>query len=117
MYYDDADVRSIVTTHEIIKDRLERAGVGTLEYLSDDPDRHVREQIAWGSHHIGTTRMASTPTEGVVDPNCRVFGLDNLFVAAPSVFPTSSQANPVLTLTAMTLRLTDYLRSTFSDTK
>ncbi len=112
MYYDDSDVLSIVKAHNIFRERLERSGVGTLEYLTDDPHSHVKEQIGWGGHQIGTTRMATSPSDGVVDANCRVFGLENLYVAGPSVFPTGSQANPVLTIVAMTIRLTDHLRST-----
>ena len=49
-----------------------------------------------GQHHIGTTRMADDPQRGVVDRDCRVFGLDNLYVAGSSVFPTSSYINPTL---------------------
>jgi choline dehydrogenase-like flavoprotein len=46
----------------------------------------------------------------VVDANCRVHSVNNLFVAGSSVFPTSSQANPTLTLIAVSLRLASHLR-------
>ncbi len=62
-------------------------------------------------HHIGTTRMADDPQEGVVDGNCAVHGMDNLYVAGSSVFPTSGQANPTLTIVALALRLADHLTS------
>jgi choline dehydrogenase-like flavoprotein len=58
---------------------------------------------------MGTTRMHDDPKLGVVDHNCRVHGLDNLYVAGSSVFPTSGAANPTLTLLALTLRLADHL--------
>ncbi|HTV77161.1 MAG TPA: GMC family oxidoreductase, partial [Steroidobacteraceae bacterium] len=61
-------------------------------------------------HHIGTTRMADSPQEGVVDPNCAVHGMENLFVAGSSVFPTSGQANPTFTIVALALRLADRLK-------
>jgi choline dehydrogenase-like flavoprotein len=64
---------------------------------------------ATGGHHIGTTRMAGDPTRGVVDANCKVHGVDNLYVASSSVFPTSSYANPTLTIVALALRLADHL--------
>jgi choline dehydrogenase-like flavoprotein len=35
--------------------------------------------------------------------------VDNLFVAGSAVFPTSSQANPTLTLIALALRLGRHL--------
>ena len=49
--------------------------------------------------------MAHSPESGVVDADCRVFGLDNLYVAGSSVFVTGGYANPTLTLVALALRL------------
>lgn len=66
--------------------------------------------LLWG-HHMGTTRMATSPTHGVVDGDCRVHGLPNLFVAGSSVFPTGGAANPTLTIVALALRLADHLAS------
>jgi len=63
-----------------------------------------------GDHHMGTTRMAAAPAEGVVDPDCRVHGMDNLFVAGSSVYPCAGFANPTLTIVALALRLADHLR-------
>lgn len=63
-----------------------------------------------GSHHMGTTRMHDDPRRGVVDRNCKVHTMDNLYVAGSSVFPTSGSANPTLTLVALALRLADHLR-------
>lgn len=62
-----------------------------------------------GYHHMGTTRMATNPRFGVVDSNCRVHGVANLFIAGSSVFPTSGWANPTLTALALALRLGDHL--------
>ena len=67
-------------------------------------------EISW--HHIGTTRMAASPREGVVDGNCRVHGTANLYVAGSSVFPTAGTANPTLTIVALALRLGDHLKQT-----
>lgn len=63
----------------------------------------------WGFHHLGTTRMALRPDEGVVDPNCLVHGTENLYVAGSSVFPTGGAANPTFTIVAMAHRLADHL--------
>ena len=49
------------------------------------------------------------PKDGVVDADCRVHGVGNLYVASASVFPTSGQANPTLTLLALTFRLAEHL--------
>jgi len=64
-------------------------------------------------HHMGTTRMADSPREGVVDRNCLVHGMENLYIAGSSVFPTSSSNNPTMTLVALALRLTDRLVDEF----
>ena len=66
-----------------------------------------------GFHHMGTTRMAEDSSQGAVDANCKFFGVDNLYAAGSSVFPTSGAANPTLTLVALAARLADHLRSAF----
>ena len=66
------------------------------------------EQTA-GNHHMGTTRMAATAERGVVDSNCRIFGLDNLYIGGSSVFPTGGHANPTFTIVQLALRLADHL--------
>jgi choline dehydrogenase-like flavoprotein len=64
----------------------------------------------WGGfHHMGTTRMSNDPRTGVVDGNCRVHGIDNLYVAGSSIFSTSGHANPTLTLLAFAFRLAEHL--------
>ncbi len=60
-------------------------------------------------HHIGTTRMAATEEQGVTDPDCRVFGSENLFLAGSSVFPSAGHANPTAPIIALSLRLADHL--------
>lgn len=63
---------------------------------------------AW--HHMGTTRMHADPSQGVVDGNCRVHGIGNLYVAGSSVFTTSGFANPTLTIVALAIRLASHLK-------
>jgi choline dehydrogenase-like flavoprotein len=65
---------------------------------------------AWGCHHIGTTRMSSDPGMGVVDPDTRVHGMENLFIAGSSIFPTAGYANPTFTLIALALRTADHVK-------
>lgn len=64
----------------------------------------------WAHHHMGTCRMGDNPRTNVVNRNLRVHGTRNLFVAGSSVFVTSGAAHPTLSLTALSLRLSDYLR-------
>lgn len=68
----------------------------------------------WGNHHVGTTRMHTDPRQGVVDANCKVHGVGNLFVAGSSIFPTCGASNPTMNIIAMTLRLADHLRGLFA---
>ena len=62
------------------------------------------------SHHIGTARMSTDPHMGVVDAQCKVHGVDNLFIAGSAVFPTSGHANPTLTIVALAIRLAEHLQ-------
>lgn len=102
------DIRSMIRAQEIIDQELRRAGLGRLEIeLHDDtppPDLHG------GWHHMGTTRMHVNPKMGVVNENCQVHGVSNLFIAGPSVFPTGGYANPVLTIVALAARLADHVK-------
>ena len=61
------------------------------------------------NHHMGTTRMGASQRDGVVDRNCRVFGVENLYIAGSSVFRTGGHANPTLTIIQLALRLRDHL--------
>jgi choline dehydrogenase-like flavoprotein len=67
-------------------------------------------KIIGGPHHIGTTRMSASARSGVVDAQCRVHSVENLYVAGSSVFVTGGYANPTFTLVALALRLADTLR-------
>jgi choline dehydrogenase-like flavoprotein len=60
---------------------------------------------------MGTTRIHTDPKKGVVDENCRVHNVSNLYIAGPSVFPTGGYANPVLTAVALAIRLADHVDS------
>lgn len=105
----DADVASLQRAHALLASELTRTGTGRLDA---DPERiadRARRHGIVGGHHIGLTRMSGHPRDGVVDGDCRVHGLPNLYVASASVLPTSGQANPTLTVLALTLRLADHL--------
>jgi choline dehydrogenase-like flavoprotein len=66
-------------------------------------------QLVLWHHHMGTTRMHSSEKRGVVDANCQVHGVSNLFVAGSSVFTTCGSANPTLTIIALALRVADHV--------
>jgi choline dehydrogenase-like flavoprotein len=59
---------------------------------------------------MGTTRMHADPAKGVVDADCRVHGVGNLYVAGSSVMPTGGAATVTLTAVALAIRLADHLK-------
>ncbi|MBX9458408.1 MAG: GMC family oxidoreductase [Rhizobium sp.] len=63
------------------------------------------------AHPSGTTRMGTDVRSSVVDANCMVHGVEGLFIAGSSVFPTSGHANPTLMIVSLALRLADHLRA------
>lgn len=67
------------------------------------------------AHHLGTTRMSADPSTGVVDRHCRVHGLDNLYIAGSSVFPTGGAVHPTLNLVTLAVRLASHLRQVTSE--
>ncbi len=68
------------------------------------------KNMDWGNHHLGTTRMHGDPKQGVVNADGQVHGVNNLYIAGSSVFPTYGASNPTLNLIALTLRLADHLK-------
>ena len=88
-----------------------RGRVRLREWLFTDPVvfPDITADEVGGQHHMCTTRMAEDPRHGVVDRDCRVHGLDNLFIAGSSVFATPGHANPTYTITQLSLRLGDHL--------
>jgi len=109
--FSDEDVASVEQAMRELDGAVRGAGVGHLEFLFDDIATGVRECLreSSGFHQTGTTRMAASAADGVVDANLAVFDTDNLFVASTSTFPTSSQANPTLTGIAFAVRLAEHL--------
>ncbi|MFT4255977.1 MAG: GMC oxidoreductase [Pseudoxanthomonas sp.] len=102
------------TTARIVGEELARVGAGRFEpesWLQAGND--ATPGLQGTSHHIGTTRMDPDPHRGVVDLDSRVHGVDNLYVAGSSVFPTGGWAFPTFTLVAMSLRLAEYLHGLF----
>ncbi|HEY3552110.1 MAG TPA: GMC family oxidoreductase, partial [Solirubrobacterales bacterium] len=109
LHFSDLDVAAVRRAHELFDRSLREQGLGRVEFLYDDVETAVREQLFGGYHQSGTTRMAADPADGVLDANLAVHGFDDLFVASSSAFPTSSQANSTFMLTAFAVRLADHL--------
>ena len=107
----DLDLIGIRRGLEIVGETFATAGLGRLELSPEVREATPQTLVcaeAW--HHIGTTRMSDDPRSGVVDRDCRVHGLGNLYVAGSSVFPTTGIVNPTFTIVALAIRLADHLR-------
>ena len=101
------DIDSIKRTIELLGLELGRTGRGRVRHNIDPLARWT--EVSGGDHHMGTTRMSDSAAQGVVDRNCQVHGVGNLYVAGSSVFPTVGFANPTLTIVALALRLADHV--------
>lgn len=99
--YTDRDRRSLARNYATLETARRELGV---------PGAESKEHDRWRAHPAGTCRMGFDETNGVVDRNNKVFGIDNLFVSGACTFPTSGTANPTNTVVAMTLRLADHIR-------
>ncbi|WP_042279176.1 GMC oxidoreductase [Candidatus Protochlamydia sp. R18] len=96
----------------IFANLLKKHQVGELNMKADALTMEIFRDA---SHQLGTTRMALKAQDGVVDTNCQVFGVNNLFIAGSSIFPTAGHANPTLTILALARRLADHLKRTYGN--
>jgi choline dehydrogenase-like flavoprotein len=101
------DQAAVTRAHQLVADAVRRAGLGELRLAG----AAVAPAVLGSStnHYLGTTRMSTDPATGVVDEHLRVHGLENLYVASTSVFPTGGFANPTLSLVALAARLAEDL--------
>jgi choline dehydrogenase-like flavoprotein len=104
------DKEGLRIAHSLIAKEVEGSGFGKM-IIELPEEEEVLFGANGGGHHMGTTRMHASARQGVVDANCRIHGLQNIFVAGSSVFPTGGYANPTLTIVALAIRLADHLKS------
>jgi choline dehydrogenase-like flavoprotein len=100
---------------ELLARDFAQSGTGTLTYDPETLEEEMTRYGAYGGHHIGTARMGTSSSNSVVDVDCRLHDVPNLRIASSAVFPTSSQANPTLTIVALALRMADSLKSHFAE--
>ncbi|MEJ0096921.1 MAG: GMC family oxidoreductase [Bauldia sp.] len=110
----DIDFHTLRTATVQLASLMATRDVGRMKVkdwlLSDDPQPKVTlDELQGGNHHMGTTRMSDDPRTGVVDRDCRVHSVANLFMGGSSVFATSGHANPTYTIVQLALRLGDHL--------
>lgn len=104
---------TLVAFARAMRDEFQRVGLGAVRlypWLLEGDDQVLRRMVDV-YHHMGTTRMSVDSCRGVVDPDCRVHGLQNLYISSSAVFPTSGHSNPTFTLLALCFRLADRLKT------
>lgn len=107
----EIDRRTTKAVFELVGRHLATTGEGLLRASrwtidgEDDPG----SGLLGGHHHMGGTRMGDDPRRSVVDRNLRVHGMENLYVAGSSVFPTGGHANPTYSIVQLSLRLADHI--------
>ncbi len=107
------DKRSLRKINQIMAREVGKAGIARVklnEFLLDENDDSFPKATNGGWHHMGTTRMSTSPQKGVVDEHCQVHGISNLHVAGSGCYVTAGAPNPTLTLVAFSLRLSDRLK-------
>ncbi|MBE9190612.1 GMC family oxidoreductase [Gloeocapsopsis crepidinum LEGE 06123] len=106
---DDASWRSLLErSQQILDEAIARSDSRQLEIVLHE-DKYW-QSLRGSYHHIGTTRMSTNPKLGVVNADCQVHGISNLYVTGSSVFPTSGLSNPTLTIVALAIRLADHIK-------
>ncbi|WP_019140822.1 FAD-dependent oxidoreductase [Noviherbaspirillum massiliense] len=101
--------RTFDRTLALLADDMQRSGVADVTLDPPVEGRNWPSDLEGTWHHMGTTRMHDSPKHGVVDRNCLVHGMTNLYVAGSSVFPTAGANFPTITLAALTFRLSEHI--------
>ena len=111
---DETDWRTATTALNTAAQEFGRMGIGRVHTPLQGSKANWPPLITSSNHHLGGARMASDPKWGVVNADCRVHSIENLYVAGSAVFPTGGYANPTLTIVALSLKLADHLRGVLS---
>jgi len=109
----EIDRRTILKGTEIISRAVGASNLGRVRLDMNRGKTWEESIIGLRHHHMGTTRMHENPRLGVVNQDCRVHGISNLFIAGGSVFPTSGSGVPTLTIVALAIRLAEKIEREF----
>lgn len=103
-----ASIRHFTTEAD---DFLRRERIGRLQFIEPmwTDDAALSSALSDTYHQCGGLVMGTSADRSVVDPNCRVWGTTNLFVAGSAVFPSSSYANTTFTALALANRLASWI--------
>jgi choline dehydrogenase-like flavoprotein len=105
--FTERDRQSVEKARRLFDQEMAESGFGTTQW---HPEPYTS---ASSVHPSGGTRMHTSPRYGVVDADCRVHGVSNVYIASSGVFPTCGYANPTLTVVALATRLADRVKAQF----
>jgi choline dehydrogenase-like flavoprotein len=91
---------------------LKEAGAMQTSRMAGRP-----EIVLSGQHQAGTCRMGDDPQGSVVNRECRIHDVDNVFVIDGSVHVTNGGFNPVLTIMAIAYMASDALLRNWKGTR
>lgn len=111
----EAEARTVRRAAGLFASEMARLGAPRPRLVDMITDGAVPFMLPDVAHPSGTTRMSADPRTGVVDEQCAVHGVDGLFVAGSSVFPTNGHANPTQMIVAMAVRLADEVKRRLAD--
>jgi choline dehydrogenase-like flavoprotein len=106
--FSEQDRESALSFFSHLDEIVQKCGLGYVDY------KRLYAMKEWPlvgihSHFMGTTRMGDDPRTAVTTKDAQVYGTRNLFIAGPSLFPSYGFANPVYTILALSLKLTEHL--------
>jgi len=108
---DGREMRALQSFCQHLTTFLKQSGLGRVELdpriVAGDPS--FLDDCEDAYHQMGGARMARDPERGVVSPELRVHGTQNLWAVGGAVFPSGSFANPSLLAMALAHRLSDEL--------
>lgn len=104
----DLDLKTIRLLSEELGKAFAEQNVARLRIAPEIRDGGDPE-VSMHAHHMGTTRMSARPRDGVVNGDCRVHGIENLYIGGSSVFSTGGGCNPTFTIVCLALRLGDHI--------
>ncbi|MDT7710684.1 MAG: hypothetical protein QOG20_6291 [Pseudonocardiales bacterium] len=107
----EQEIATVTRTARAFAAEMRRLGLPAPDLYDLTTEDAYTRAFHDAAHPSGTTRMAACPTDGVVDTDGAVYGVDGLYVAGSSVFPTSGHANPTQMIVALTIRLADHLKA------
>jgi hypothetical protein len=100
--------------HERLVDALRDALCGFTDHTHPLSQHHFQLDsllpLYGTAHQCGTLRFGTDPKTSVLDPNCKAWELDNLYVVDSGFFVTSAAVNPTLTIVANAMRVGDHLK-------